>query len=183
MFAKLNLRYLKLLNNMKEITLYMLWLKRSWVVCGCVFCFVIGLFFFFFCQTNLVLNPSHFASISNITYLCNKMFFEDCMKQSWCWENSNLSVCEVVMTLQQSLLFCKCLGVPLSHSHLFYVSNWKRGCLLRVSFKKTWGLPWWRSGYESSCQRRGHGFEPWSRKIPHAAEQLSPCTTTTEPAL
>ncbi|KAJ8777311.1 hypothetical protein J1605_014694 [Eschrichtius robustus] len=30
---------------------------------------------------------------------------------------------------------------------------------------------------------RGHRFEPWSGKIPHAAEQLSPCITTTEPAL
>ena len=30
---------------------------------------------------------------------------------------------------------------------------------------------------------RGHRFEPWSEKIPHAVEQLSPCTTTTEPAL
>ena len=29
---------------------------------------------------------------------------------------------------------------------------------------------------------QGHGFEPWS-EIPHAAEQLSPCATTTEPAL
>ena len=29
----------------------------------------------------------------------------------------------------------------------------------------------------------GHGFDPWSRKIPHAAEQLSLCATTTEPAL
>ena len=28
-----------------------------------------------------------------------------------------------------------------------------------------------------------HGFEPWSGKIPHAAERLSPCATTTEPAL
>ena len=28
---------------------------------------------------------------------------------------------------------------------------------------------------------QGHGFEPWSGKIPHAAEQLSPCATTTEP--
>ena len=28
----------------------------------------------------------------------------------------------------------------------------------------------------------GHGFEPWSGKIPHATEQLSPCATTTEPA-
>ena len=31
---------------------------------------------------------------------------------------------------------------------------------------------------ESACQCRGHGFEPWSRKIPHAAEQLSPRATT-----
>ena len=44
------------------------------------------------------------------------------------------------------------------------------------------GLPWWRSGLESACQCRGHGIDPWSGKIPHAAEQLSPCTTTTEPA-
>ena len=29
----------------------------------------------------------------------------------------------------------------------------------------------------------GHGFDPWSRKIPHAAEQLSLCATTTEPVL
>ena len=34
-----------------------------------------------------------------------------------------------------------------------------------------------------ACQCRGHEFEPWSRKIPYAAEQLSPCTTTTEPVL
>ena len=42
------------------------------------------------------------------------------------------------------------------------------------------GLPWWGSGWESACQCRGHGFEPWSGKIPHAAEQLSPCAKTTE---
>ena len=28
-----------------------------------------------------------------------------------------------------------------------------------------------------------NGFEPWSRKIPHAVEQPSPCATTTEPVL
>ena len=44
------------------------------------------------------------------------------------------------------------------------------------------GLPWWRSGWESACQCRGHGFEPWSGKIPHAAEQQGPWATTTEPA-
>ena len=43
------------------------------------------------------------------------------------------------------------------------------------------GLPWWRSGWESACQCRGHGFEPWS-KIPHAAEQLGPWATITESA-
>ena len=44
------------------------------------------------------------------------------------------------------------------------------------------GLPWWHSGWESACQCRGHGFEPWSGKIPHAAEQLGPWATITEPA-
>ena len=39
------------------------------------------------------------------------------------------------------------------------------------------GVPWWLSGKEFTCQCRRHGFG----KIPHAAEQLSPSTTTTEP--
>ena len=42
------------------------------------------------------------------------------------------------------------------------------------------GLPWWHSGWESACRCRGHGFEPWPGRIPHAVEQLSPCATTTE---
>ena len=43
------------------------------------------------------------------------------------------------------------------------------------SLKKDFvGLPWWHSGWESACQCRGHGFEPWSGRIPHAAEQLGP---------
>ena len=33
------------------------------------------------------------------------------------------------------------------------------------------GLPWWLSGKEPACQFRGRRFHPWSRKIPHAAEQ------------
>ena len=32
------------------------------------------------------------------------------------------------------------------------------------------GLPWWHSGWESACQCRGHGLEPWSGRILHAAE-------------
>ena len=40
------------------------------------------------------------------------------------------------------------------------------------------GLPWWSSGWEYPCQCRGHVCDLWSRKIPHAAEQLSPGATT-----
>ena len=46
---------------------------------------------------------------------------------------------------------------------------------------KNQGLPWWRSGWESACQCRGHGFEPQSGKILHAAEQLGPWATIAEP--
>ena len=45
------------------------------------------------------------------------------------------------------------------------------------------GLPWWLSGKESASQCRRHGFDPWSGKIPRAAEQRSPQATTAEPEL
>ena len=48
--------------------------------------------------------------------------------------------------------------------------------------KDTRGLPWQLSGKESACQFKRQRFNPWSRKIPHAAEQLSLCATTSEPA-
>ena len=48
--------------------------------------------------------------------------------------------------------------------------------------KKSTGLPWWRSGWESACRCRGRGFEPWSGKIPRAVERLGPWATTAEPA-
>ena len=43
------------------------------------------------------------------------------------------------------------------------------------------GLSWQLSGKESACQYRRHGFDPWFRKMPHASEQLSLSTPTTEP--
>jgi hypothetical protein len=50
--------------------------------------------------------------------------------------------------------------------------------------KEYTGLPWWLSAEELykefACQCRGRGLDPWSRKIPQASEQLSPCTTTSE---
>ena len=64
-------------------------------------------------------------------------------------------------------------GVSRCRCKLFYIEWMKKGLT---------GLPWWHSGWESACQCRGHGFEPWSGKIPHATEQLGPWATTTEPA-
>ena len=37
------------------------------------------------------------------------------------------------------------------------------------------GLPWWLQEEESACRCRRHGSDSWSGRIPHAAEQLSPC--------
>ena len=45
------------------------------------------------------------------------------------------------------------------------------------------GLPYWLSDKESTCQCRRRGFDPLSRKIPHAAEQLSPYATTIGPVV
>ena len=45
-----------------------------------------------------------------------------------------------------------------------------------------WGLPWWRSGWESACPCGGRGFRPRSGRIPQAVERLGPCATATEPA-
>ena len=42
------------------------------------------------------------------------------------------------------------------------------------------GLPQWLSDKESTCQFRGHGFDPRSRKIPHTVEQLNRCVATAE---
>ena len=48
---------------------------------------------------------------------------------------------------------------------------------------KSTGLAWWPSDKDPTCQCMRHGFDPWSWKIPHAAEQLSPCASTVEPVL
>ena len=43
---------------------------------------------------------------------------------------------------------------------------------------------WWASLVAQwlgvCCQCRWHRFEPWSGRIPHATEQMSPCATATE---
>ena len=59
-----------------------------------------------------------------------------------------------------------CSGPETSTTLFFFLFHKTRG-----------GLPWWLSGKEYACQCRRHVFDPWSRKIPHASEQLSLCTT------
>ena len=58
----------------------------------------------------------------------------------------------------------------------FYSQKNFVGKLLRVltlDVKKKEGFPG-GAVVESACQCGGHGFEPWSGKIPHAVEQLRP---------
>ena len=55
---------------------------------------------------------------------------------------------------------------PISESVL--QGNWCDGKNLLLELRR--GLPWWDSG---QCRR--HRFDPWSGKIPHAAEQLRLC--------
>ena len=58
-------------------------------------------------------------------------------------------------------------------------------CILAtiVDIKLRWGLPGDLVVKSPSWQCRRHRFDPWSRKIPHAAEQLSLWATTIEPVL
>ena len=77
-------------------------------------------------------------------------------------------------------------------SHVSGLANWwswvpftEIGNLERKRHEKRnqefgfWGLLWWSSGKE--CKE--HGFDPWSRKVPHATGQLSPWATIIEPTL
>ena len=52
-----------------------------------------------------------------------------------------------------------------------------------LSRRNIFRLLWCLSGKESACQCRKHEFNPWSGKIPHAAEQLGLDAKTIEPVL
>ena len=90
---------------------------------------------------------------------------------------------EILTHLKSSTCLHRTVAWSIQHTH--QVSITRRRTMARGSngeIKHGEGLPWWHSGWESACQCRGHGFEPWSGKIPHAAEQLGLWATTTEPA-
>ena len=63
--------------------------------------------------------------------------------------------------LRQSLFFYQVLTFKSTQCGTSLMAQWLRICL----------------------PAQWHGFDPWSGKIPHAMEQLSPLSTTTEPTL
>ena len=73
-------------------------------------------------------------------------------------------------------------GLPHCRQILYQLSH--KGSTVSIEWRtKTTGACMMLSGEKFSCQRRRHRFDPWSGKIPHASEQMSPRTTTTEPVL
>ena len=64
----------------------------------------------------------------------------------------------VAFICKKSLIFYTVLLLSGTQSH----------CIFFLS--KNIGLPWCYSGWESACQCREYGFDPWSWKTPHATE-------------
>ena len=110
--------------------------------------------------------------------------------RQWKFHNDSLyllavwALAKYLTSLNLSYITCK-MGqaiptefIGIKYNHVFKMVG--RETLWLKEYKT--GLSWWRSGWESACQCRGHGFEPWSGRIPHAVEQLDPWATITEPA-
>ena len=88
-----------------------------------------------------------------------------------------------VETVIQGLYSTQCAHMCThTHTHaLMFTCTYQQSGLAKPCLRsRPWGLPLWSSGEESACQDREPGFDPWSGKIPHASEQLSPGVMTTE---
>ena len=91
-------------------------------------------------------------------------------------QDSTLNWC-VVCVLTVPLTSCSSISLPLLRPPC---SLWHNNTEIK-SINNTTVFPWRLGGEESACQCRRHALDPWSRKIPHAPEQLSLCTTAIEP--
>ena len=83
--------------------------------------------------------------------------------------------------------FCVCLVTPgllYCRQILYHLSHQGSPLLLFYHSKRKFeNFPGGAVDRKSACQCRGNGFDPWSGKIPRAAEPLSPWTTATKPEL
>ena len=84
----------------------------------------------------------------------------------------NHSTLSLSHRVQKTVLYIS-VSFVVSYTGLLLPSFW----IPYICISRGLGLPWWSSGLESACQWRGYRFDPWSRKIPHAAGHLSLCVS------
>ena len=87
-----------------------------------------------------------------------------------------LTSIELVMLSNHPILGYPLLPLPSVFPSSRFFSN-------ELSLPTKWPKYWKRSGKECACQCRRPEFDSSPRKTPHAAEQLSLCTTSTEAVL
>ena len=85
--------------------------------------------------------------------------------------------------LQELLYWQEVLRISSENEKVPQIHSQKIKTSLILKKQQKSKLPWWLSGKESACPCRRLRFDPWSGKIPHTVEQLSPRTTTIEPVL
>ena len=105
------------------------------------------------------------------------------------WTQTNGRTSDFIREAQHTRAGCTSVGTSVGHPEA-RPASWTSsetgqrlwGQLLSgmesLKFTRCWDFPGF-SGWKSACQCRGHGFDPWFRKILHAGEQNC-CTATTE---
>ena len=101
----------------------------------------------------------------------NGSFLRNRKKQSWnSYGNTNDLSCQSNLKDEE-----QSWSITLSDVKIYYKT---------IVIKIVWlGLPKWLNVKESTFKCRRHGFDPWSREILHAVEQISLSATTIEPVL
>ena len=134
----------------------------------------------FFCARN-----KGRSQVYNVLYIKNVIQI-DFKKKIWGRVNIPATLFnEISHTFLKCLFFSVAENIPDGYSFYFkiklwdYLIEWESiEVLLRARQGASLVAQWLRI----ACQCRGHGFEPWAGKIPHAAEQLGPWARITEPA-
>ena len=128
-----------------------------------------------FCLQYFKLQFTSLLTYENLPFWKSKQMEKQIVKlhdtQKYCITLFPLSVSKDFLTSESiisvsKLTFKKMKRFLKPPKHLLLKTIYRMNLPFKVNLK---GLPWWRSGQESTCQCRGHGFDPWSGKIAHAA--------------